>query len=59
MGCGLCANIDEEHFGYENGKAELKAGKEVSLDVFELQTDDAGEAENAASLCPVQAITIE
>jgi ferredoxin len=59
MGCGLCANLDAEHFGYENMKAVLKGGSETSSGIFEIGTDEAGNAENAANLCPVGAITIE
>ncbi len=59
MGCGLCVNLDTEHFGYEGMKALLKGGKETSLGIFEIEIDETGNAENAANLCPVGAIRIE
>lgn len=57
MGCGLCANLSPETFGFD-GKAVLKGGTETATNIFELATDDASGIEKTASVCPVSAISI-
>jgi ferredoxin len=43
----------------EDGLANLKNAKEASGEDFELETEDAGCAKEAAEICPVQIIKVE
>lgn len=57
MGCGLCANLSPDIFGFD-GKAILIGGREMTKDVFEVETENVIEAEKTANICPVSAIII-
>lgn len=60
MGCGLCASLDQDHFGYTNGKAVLVSGKEeASTGIYEIEATAGIEStDQAASVCPVLAINV-
>ncbi len=59
MGCGLCANLDPENFGYEDGKATLIGGVDKGLEIFEKDVANIKEeTKTAAEACPVLAIEI-
>lgn len=58
MGCGLCANLDPDYFGHADGKAVLISGKEISAEIYEAETINAELTEQAASVCPVLAISV-
>ncbi|MDD5547556.1 MAG: ferredoxin [Candidatus Pacebacteria bacterium] len=58
--CGACASVCPEMFemSEKDNMATLKNSKENN-GVFELEVDEAGCAEQAASVCPLKIIEIE
>ena len=59
IGCGSCVAVCEKFFEMaDDGLASLKGAAQVGEN-FELETEDAGCAKDAADVCPVQIIKIE
>ena len=60
IGCGSCAAVCQRFFEMgEDGLANLKNAKEASGEDFELETEDADCAKEAAEICLVQIIKVE
>ena len=48
IGCGMCTSLDEEHFTFGDGKAEVLNNENL----------DSSNLQNAIESCPVGAISI-
>lgn len=61
ISCGACASICPELFemSEKDNLATLKNSKENSSGIFELETDNANCAKEAANICPINIIKIE
>lgn len=59
IGCGSCAAVCDKYFAMaDDGLASLKGGQ-MSGDNMELEIQEAGCAQEAVEICPVQIIKVE
>ena len=61
IGAAACEDLDSDRFKIspDDGKANLKGGKEDKPGLFILDVNYLGTSEEAAKACPVQAIKIK
>ena len=60
IGAAACAAVDPKRFVMNaDGKADLIEGKDNGKDVWILEMDDLGDAQEAADACPVNVIKVE
>lgn len=59
IGCGSCAAVCEKFFEVGQDKLATLKDSQEKEDYFELETDNADCAKEAAQVCPVQIIVVE
>ncbi len=60
ISCGSCEALDPKHFKLDkNHKCTLLKGKNIKDDIYELEVNEIGQAQDAADACPAQCIHIE